>query len=600
MSEAHICLKPIHALLNERFYVPDYQRGYRWNERQVSNLLDDLWEFQAQADSQDRSAFYCLQPVVVLKREDGQWELVDGQQRLTTIFIILSCMKNMMIMLGKQPFSLNFATRETSGAFLQDIADERAGENIDFYHICAARAVIQRWLAGRDSSHRLKLLQCLLNDDELGKNVKVIWYELPPNAKAVDAFTRLNVGKIALSNAELIRALFLRKGNFDNARGELQRSAIAQEWDDIERKLQDDALWYFLHRDGANPASRIEYLFQLIALETEGGTDTTHDHFETFYFYQRQLTRAGNDVATEWLKVKQYFMRLEEWFADRTLYHLVGFLVQDGDKLIELRKLARNCSKKNLQRLLKQRIYRRLLSHAMPPDPSVDILSGEIDAMLQDLDYDRNKAREKIFSTLLAFNIATLLQNEKSNLRFPFDLFKLGSWDIEHLRAIASDRPKSAPERIRWLCDLLDYLAWDAHSFELRDHLKDLLDGLKKANQSAMPALNERFNQMYDQVLEHFGESAEAAANNSIGNLALLDSTTNRSYRNAVFPVKRKTIIDRDKEGVFVPVCTRNAFMKCYSRKIGNMMFWTADDREDYQEAIASTLAHFFLDGGNA
>lgn len=599
MSEADICLKPIHALLNERFYVPDYQRGYRWSERQVRNLLEDLWEFQAQADNQDRSTFYCLQPVVVLLREDGQWELVDGQQRLTTIFIILSCMKDVMTLLDKRPFSLSFATRETSGEFLQNIAPERAGENIDFYYICAARAVIQQWLAERDGPHRLKLLQCLLNDDVLGKNVKVIWYELPASAKAVEAFTRLNVGKIPLSNAELIRALFLRKGNFKQPAGELQRAAIAQEWDDIERKLQDDALWYFLHSGGPHPASRIEYLFQLIARETEGEDGAARDHFETFYFYQRQLGGPGNEVTKEWLKVKQYFMRLEEWFADRTLYHLVGFLVQDGDSLLQLRELACDSTKKNLQHILKQRMYRRLIGNDMPPLPSVETLSGAIDTMLQNLDYDRIKARERISSTLLAFNIATLLQNQKSNLRFPFDLFKQGSWDIEHMRAIASDRPKAVQDRIRWLESLLTYLAWDEHGFALRDQLASLTNELMQASQSALSALNERFNQLYNEVLVHFGEHVEAAADNSIGNLVLLDSSTNRGYGNAVFPVKRKTIIDRDKEGVFVPVCTRNAFMKCYSRKIGNMMYWTTEDREDYQDAIANTLAEFFLEGGS-
>jgi uncharacterized protein with ParB-like and HNH nuclease domain len=82
-----LCLKNIYELLGERFYIPAYQRGYRWSEIQVTELLDDIWEFSQQASS-EKSAFYCLQPIVVVKRND-HWELVDGQQRLTTLYIVL-------------------------------------------------------------------------------------------------------------------------------------------------------------------------------------------------------------------------------------------------------------------------------------------------------------------------------------------------------------------------------------------------------------------------------------------------------------------------------------------------------------------------------
>src|SRR6185436_9981728 len=63
-----------------RFYVPAYQRGYRWGKDEVRKLLDDIWE------SRDKS--YYLQPVVVKKYDGDEWELVDGQQRLTTLFLI--------------------------------------------------------------------------------------------------------------------------------------------------------------------------------------------------------------------------------------------------------------------------------------------------------------------------------------------------------------------------------------------------------------------------------------------------------------------------------------------------------------------------------
>ena len=59
------------------FIIPSYQRGYRWERKQVETLLNDIM------DNGDKP--YCLQPVVVRKRDDGKFELIDGQQRLTTI-----------------------------------------------------------------------------------------------------------------------------------------------------------------------------------------------------------------------------------------------------------------------------------------------------------------------------------------------------------------------------------------------------------------------------------------------------------------------------------------------------------------------------------
>ena len=46
--------------------------------------------------------------------------------------------------------------------------------------------------------------------------------------------------------------------------------------------------------------------------------------------------------------------------------------------------------------------------------------------------------------------------------------------------------------------------------------------------------------------------------------------------------------------GIFVPLCTRNVFLKCYSPRVDNVMFWSPDDRSGYQNAIEETLVRFF------
>ena len=153
-----LVLKPISDLLNKTFYIPAYQRGYRWTERQVIELLDDIKEFQQQAEEGPRDAFYCLQPIVVKKHHDS-WELVDGQQRLTTIFIILTCLKKVADLFGLGRYKLSYETRENSADFLEDIKVERSDENIDFFHISQAKQAIVAWLAEQDPTYKVKFIQ---------------------------------------------------------------------------------------------------------------------------------------------------------------------------------------------------------------------------------------------------------------------------------------------------------------------------------------------------------------------------------------------------------------------------------------------------------
>ena len=68
------------------FSIPHYQRGYRWTDKEVEALLNDLLAF-SQSGASDES--YCLQPLVLQELANGQIRIVDGQQRLTTLAIIL-------------------------------------------------------------------------------------------------------------------------------------------------------------------------------------------------------------------------------------------------------------------------------------------------------------------------------------------------------------------------------------------------------------------------------------------------------------------------------------------------------------------------------
>jgi hypothetical protein len=586
MSTATIGLKPVNDLLKEQFYVPSYQRGYRWSPKQVTDLLDDIWHFHSSLAPNDRDSFYCLQPIVVLK-QNGVCSLVDGQQRLTTINLILSFLRDDLARFKKRNFSLRFETRaETSESFLQQIDPAKRDLNIDYYHICNAYDAIAAWFAKLDQLEWSEFLKRLLWEDGKGANVRVIWYELPEDAQPIEVFTRLNVGKIPLTNSELIRALFLRSENFADGTRPLQQIKIAQEWDMIEKTLQDDSVWYFLHSGGDIPANRIEYIFRIIATGSNLSIAEEEDPFQIFFHFNKVLGANPTTVEDQWLSIKRQFMTLEEWYHDRIIYHLIGFLVYAEDDLGKIHKDNLDASKSQFLGTLKVRIYERLLGDAWQADADLEKVRTAITEHVTGLAYGTSSSVRRIRLTLLLFNIATLLLNEKSNLRFPFDLFKKQDWDIEHVRSVASGKPNRTDSQKLWLDQMESFMTAEGKEVELRSRCAEI--------RSAAKFDTKGFDHLYLDILRHYGEDSDTEADNLVGNLALLDAETNRSYKNSPFPVKRKIIIERDRRGIFVPLCTKNVFLKCYSKKIDNMLFWGDDDKEAYLQEIISTLTEFF------
>ncbi|MFK3741550.1 DUF262 domain-containing protein [Massilia sp. TN1-12] len=592
-----IRLAAIASLLDKDFRVPSYQRGYRWTRDQVTELLDDIREFLQEPDDGDAPSFYCLQPIVVRAYADHIWDVVDGQQRLTTLFLILRHLDDLVTQRGQRRFRMSYETRRASEEFLEKFHADDVRKNIDFYYMHQASDTIKAWFAGCDAVERARFADCLLNDGSTGKSVKVIWYELAPDEDPIQAFTRLNVGKIALNDAELIRALFLREGNFAANGTWAERSAIAQEWDEIEKTLQDDDVWYFLYGGEHRYASRIEYIFELIAREHGGLTTVTPEHHATFHYWRRRLEAPGTSVQSEWLTVKHYFMRLHEWFRDRTLYHLVGYLINDDGDMVAIRKEAAALTRSAFRQALKRRIRDRLLQRLPAAGDPAAGLEESLRVRLGKLDYDTPSQHASIRSVLLLFNIAALLENEKATMRFPFAHFRKEQWDIEHIRALASAVPASSRERRDWLDDLVRYLDAMGVNDDTRRKAAALLLQLGDGATAPGPAFSNAFLDLYQQVRKDYDGEGELADDNKLGNLTLLDAATNRGYGNAMFPIKRSKIIARDRGGVFVPLCTRNVFLKCYSTRIDHLSGWSPDDRKDYFKAIVDSLTALL--GGN-
>ena len=235
------------------FYVPSYQRGYRWGETEVVRLLDDIYSTEGKRN-------YCLQPVVVRKNGD-RYELIDGQQRLTTIYLIYRFMNEESFGFIDEPrFTLSYETREKSEEFLKSIDESRKEENIDFWFLCAAYESIKKWFSARDRKSTLTNVNKYF--DEI---VKIIWYEVGEAEDAIGLFTRLNIGKIPLTNAELVKAMFLSKDTDEDVDKEKQEE-ISLQWDNMEKELHNNSLWYFLtNKANADYQTRIDLVLDLIS-----------------------------------------------------------------------------------------------------------------------------------------------------------------------------------------------------------------------------------------------------------------------------------------------------------------------------------------------
>lgn len=399
MTDTSISMKSIEDLQHNpedsnkpyRFFVPSYQRGYRWGKEEVSALMDDLSVF---FDTQTIHHDYCLQPIVVKPREDGSYEVIDGQQRLTTLLLLMQYSDPFK---SGGNYSIAYATRPDSREFLHSLnadspaTSEHAEDNPDFHHMALALETMRNWARehGKDRPDMFNFLSVFR------RRTKVIWYEITSGKdESIDLFRKINVGKIPLTNAELVKGLLLSDDGFDAN----EKRAVANEWDRMEHRLQDDALWCFLTNDiEGEYQTRIDLILDiwLKAQDDAPAIDHTHNRYAVF----NHVYGGGHDNGCQtllrdmWRSCKEIFANLEYWFENRELYHLIGYLVarRKTDKktdVLDLYAQLSNCDKSELRGRLRTLIGKDIDLEQIP------------DLTYNDSDKTRN--------ALLLFNLLTL------------------------------------------------------------------------------------------------------------------------------------------------------------------------------------------------
>ena len=623
--EEKLRVRPFKELIGNHFFIPRYQRGYRWGKQEITDLLGDILQYSNRIAAKSKvGKFYCLQPIVVKPKiwvtDNNEtrigWELIDGQQRLTTLFIILTYLEDIRQFHdnSKEIYSIDFETREDCISFFNDkkFVESIDTSNVDFYHISKAYSYIQEWFKDKPTI-RLDIIKRILGEED---NVSIIWYEADENNddsdSSIDLFTRLNEGKIPLTDAELIKALLLQGDNYPDVQQKIIKQRlfeIASEWDTIEASLQDEKFWLFLNDTEYNPSSRIQFIFKILSKEwnkdkcliTYEEIDGKPKHYE-YLVFDRYLTlkreefeknkdpnkEAIHPINEIWKEIKDKYSILFEWYSDHTLFHYIGFLLAiDIRKNIDIiEDLISNTSTKTAFVASLKKTIASLIEIKKKKENSNDKL------LLSDLIYGKDSP--ELIKILLLFNIEELIVHRKENARFPFHLYKKEKiTSLEHIHPQNPENIDTDEARcIIWLESHRVSLPLLASTFPEKNININVL--IQNIDALLLRFNEDKFKEVYSETIELYSEVSgiKDSDMHKIYNMALVDKDTNSSLNNSFFDIKRK-ILKENKSGKYIPIATLRAFSKYYTSNPKEMIFWSNEDRISYFQSIKKVYDNF-------
>lgn len=653
-TERNPRLMAIPELLEHNFFIPDYQRGYRWEKQQILQLIEDICSYFG--DDANVDSFYCLQPIVVKqcppetiaayhlesKMDDGRWyEVIDGQQRLTTIRILLAFYFEVCQEDDRRPYRLAYATRPELGGLFDKLRIDRKTKAFHFENDDEStrrktdRVYIENCISdvlgcfnhpevsepGKDfhlAYNRMNtFFENLLKSKMEKKSVQVLWYETHESCDARDIFERVNDLKIPLSNSELIRALFLSAGaKFayddskakdvpENVRKELSRLDkerkqlhIKSRWDEMEHHLRNDDFWSFLTNQRAEGVrNRIELLFDLMSgKRSKNKVDGLNkdDNLYTFLYFDRIVKSQEKDLWGLWKDVQAHYDRLRFWFEDNDCYHRIGYLVYlkgNGDEVLTtLLQKAKTVGRDKFN----EEVVELIKKSGIPEATAIKTLSYE-------------HTYDAIMSLLVLYNVETCRSVPVAG-RFPFRKFKeiaaKPGWTLEHIHAQNSDclDKNKKDEWCKWAQANVEALRNNSLARGRDDSLiVDLEAAVLRISRQDNAFTHNDITDLFDRVsrVYHVGR---VPAVHRFDNMALLDGSVNSGIGKSEFEVKRQYIAKVDADGYYIPYCTRKVFLKYYyqenpasSQLLSRVAYsWDEGDRKAYLKDIAEKLSPYY------
>ncbi len=276
------------------FIIPEYQRPYAWTSEQVETLFEDIWEFATTIGGLDRNGSYFLGSIVSFENENGEQEIIDGQQRITSLFLLLRAIYTKLI-------KGDDAQTDAAQNFIRQIepaiwrTDNRTGK-VDYNNILLTskvvdnegneilRNILKDGIANpnaNDNYSKNYLLFQKLYDEHCTKSPLKVYdfiYALLNQAillpicadsqdTALTIFSTLNNRGLPLSDADIFKAK-------------------------IYNNLKDN--------------EKEEFISQWKALEKEA-TEAQESIQQLFYYYMFYLRAKENDVSSTTPGVRKYY-----------------------------------------------------------------------------------------------------------------------------------------------------------------------------------------------------------------------------------------------------------------------------------------------------
>lgn len=573
------------------FNIPLYQRGYKWEAKHVIKLLNDVSNFE-HADTK----FYCLQNITIVPK-DNYFNVVDGQQRLTTLTILLAYLNQKKLVHNKVRFPNN-SIREETNKFINEIITNAEAifpdnsweffsknnpnyDHQDIYHIYDVYQTIEIWFTekvNKNPSYDIELYKT-----KLLKHVKVIINKIDDvNTSEEKIFGNLNSKRIALDGADLIRAILITRVAQEEGKREADIKNIVRV---NERRVKigwelDQINNWWSHENVKN------YFSKFVTIRSEeigvGIKLFNDDKYPINVLYllfaekikEKKLTlelieQNNNNALGLYKELTKLNSTLQDWFQDREIYHFLGYIFNQ--------KQRKDITFSTIWEYWKTSETRFEFCNQLKSIIKNTLLVEEdlIDFENTDINWYHNESG-KLVSALILMDIIHCLQENQPFL--PPKAFTKSSNDIEH---IFPKNPEKVKDRKDYVAFLNKNIVKNGEEFDL-----DQFDTMKD---------NEEYITKINLFIDKHINTIKI---NSIGNLVLLYSSLNRSISNSLYSKKRSRIIEFFNDGNFIQPHTFKVFVRYFNdlkNTNNDYEHWTNEDIKANASRISLELKNFLI-----
>lgn len=590
-------IKSVKSIFKMNYNIPEYQRGYKWGIEQVLKLLKDIDGFNIDENNKDK--FYCLQNITIVKKND-YYDVIDGQQRLTTLFIILSYLqkyykdeeiqlknrlkysirKESEDFLYKYIFEsdINYIKEKDSKYFYNENFDNKF-DSQDVFHFALAKYTIIEFLKGKTDEEKIKLYKKLL------ENVIIIVNEVK-SGNEENIFRNLNSNKVPLAEQDFIRAIFITRCKEDNKTEKIsKRLKTGYDIDNMNIWWSKSSVYKYFNRFSKNYKG-ISLLYNLFFQCFKFKID--NKKYESLFDYLDNKNEKVNDTLKDILR---FHNTMVDWYKDYEIYHLLGFISITNTKQNNIvniwNKWEENISRDVFIKELKNIIEKELVNSFNYNNKNT--LESYLSS-ITNINFNWYGMSKETIKLLVLMDIIKILKNEEKNfVRLPAEYFSKHNEDIEHIFSKTPNKETIIKEAKENIDNIIKLVKEKKNTDELNKFKNKII---KKEDTEKLNDIG--FLEEYKQLI------LSIPIINSIGNLVLLNLSVNRGYGNSEYEIKRNKIVslyESNNKYKYIRNHTWTIFTKSfYSNESKDLNDWTIKDIETTAKYIRDSIEDFFKD----